>query len=645
MPTYNVTNPATGQKLRLTGDSPPTEIELEEIFASQAPAVEPETTAEGLAGAVTRGAAPYAAAAGAGALLGAPFGGVGAAPGAVAGMGAMALTEFVGDPVVETINSLFGTTYTKPTDAMQDFLTRIGVPEASTEAERIIQSVSQAAAGAGGAVALGKQLAKTAGPIVAGAGETLAAQPAAQIVGGAGAGGAGQLATELGAGPIGQIAASLGGGIAGAKVTGLRAVPQAKQLPSDLRAAKEAGIDVLTTDVVPPKTFAGKWLRATGERIPLVGAGEARKGQQKQRIESVRSLLRDYGAEDAASASEEVMKDLVTKRAGEVAKYSKLKSDVISQFDDTQSVAKVVKTTQAIDDQIGKLKALKTKEVQPVIDRLEDWRSSIQDQPLSNIETLRKQIGESFKAPELVAARSTGEKALNSIYGALRDDMGDYIKTYGQRRDFDKWKIANKRLSGLAGELKTGALKSVLKSGDATPEVVERMLFSKKPSEVRTLYAGLTEQGKAHARTAIIARAAEKAGGMENISPAKFTNEVKRLGKSTGVFFKGDELKRINGLTRALDITRRAATAAEMPATGVQVALPVGAAILTDILGGAGAATAAGLTVGLASRVYESAPVRNLLIKLPQTIKGSPEEAAMFKRLVSTITQQKEQKK
>jgi hypothetical protein len=35
MPTFKVTDPSTGQVLRLTGDSPPTEQELEQIFASQ----------------------------------------------------------------------------------------------------------------------------------------------------------------------------------------------------------------------------------------------------------------------------------------------------------------------------------------------------------------------------------------------------------------------------------------------------------------------------------------------------------------------------------------------------------------------------------------------------------------------------------
>ena len=33
MPTYNVTDPTTGLKVKLTGDSPPTEKELIEVFA------------------------------------------------------------------------------------------------------------------------------------------------------------------------------------------------------------------------------------------------------------------------------------------------------------------------------------------------------------------------------------------------------------------------------------------------------------------------------------------------------------------------------------------------------------------------------------------------------------------------------------
>ena len=195
-----------------------------------------------------------------------------------------------------------------------------------------------------------------------------------------------------------------------------------------------------------------------------------------------------------------------------------------------------------------------------------------------------------------------------------------------------------------------GTLKSVLTRGDATPEVIGNMLFSKKPSEVRQLYASLTPAGRESARAAILARAAEKATSEVAegtvISADKFANEVKRLGTSVGVFFSGDDLKQIEGLTRVLNITKRASEAAAAPPTGVQAAIPVSAAALSSYFGGgllgflATLGTAGG--IGVAARIYESAPIRNLLIKIPQTVVGSPEEAALLKRLTSTIQQQQQ---
>jgi hypothetical protein len=78
----------------------------------------------------------------------------------------------------------------------------------------------------------------------------------------------------------------------------------------------------------------------------------------------------------------------------------------------------------------------------------------------------------------------------------------------------------------------------------------------------------------------------------------------------------------------------------------VQAAIPVSAAALSGFFGGgipgflATLGTAGG--VGVAARIYESAPIRNLLIKIPQTISGSPEEAALLKRLVSATQQQQQ---
>jgi hypothetical protein len=531
-------------------------------------------------------------------------------------------------------------------------LTRLGVSEPKTAAERIVQTATAGAAGSGGMAAAGKAVemaASTARPITQAVGAQIAAKPVAQIAGGAVSGLAGQTAKEMGAGPVGQIAASLVGGMAGAKLATTKIQPTAAQLPSDIAAAERAGVTLMTTDVVPPRTFASKWLQTVGERIPFAGTGGVRQAQQTERIEAVRNVLRDFGADDAARATDDVMKDLATKRGADLSKYVRSKTEVIERLGQTGTVP-MTNTVQAIDDQITKLQGLKTQEVAPIIERLTDWKAALQGQNLVNVETLRKQIGESFKAPELASIRGIGEKALSSIYKPLKQDMESFITQVGERRDVTKWKVADKRLADLAGELDMGTLKSVLRRGDATPEVIGNMLFSKKPSEVSQLYASLTPSGRESARAAILSRAAEKATAdvAEGtvISPDKFANEVKRLGTSIGVFFTGDDLKQVEGLTRVLNITKRASEAAAAPPTGVQAAIPVSAAALSSFFGGglpgfiATLGTAGG--VGVAARIYESAPVRNLLIKIPQTVSGSPEEAALLKRLTATIQQQQQ---
>lgn len=209
----------------------------EQWLASQQPA--PSTTATGLAGATTRGLALPAAGAALGAAMGAPFAGIGAVPGAIAGAGAATLAGMVADPIVGSINSMFGTTYTLPTDALQDLLTRVGVAEPRTAAERIVQTTAAGAGTAGGTVALGKTLQSAAGPVTQGVGQLMAAAPSLQVASGASAGAAGQTAKESGAGPLGQIAASIGGGL-------LPAIPQivktATQATAKAVAPSGAGI-------------------------------------------------------------------------------------------------------------------------------------------------------------------------------------------------------------------------------------------------------------------------------------------------------------------------------------------------------------------------------------------------------------------
>jgi hypothetical protein len=414
----------------------------------------------------------------------------------------------------------------------------------------------------------------------------------------------------------------------------------------------------MTTDVMPPTTFAGRWLQRTGEIIPVAGTGAPRAAQQQERVDAATDLLRTYGVGEMSAADTStlanVADDLLRRRGELLSRYTGMKSDVITGLQDAGPVD-VTRTVAAIDNEIASLRSLRSGAYEPVIARLEDWKRAItgtrevtlpdgsirleqRGQPITNIEQLRKDIGQAFSAPELSSIRTTGEQALNRIYGPLREDMGDFIRSNGARRDFDRWNIANRQLSNMAGELEIGVLRRALQQGDTTPEVIRSALFSSKPSEVRTIYRNLSAEGRRNARTAVLQEAFNRAGGnFDELSPDQFKRQLLRLAGPIGVTFSGADLRAVEGLVRTLKMTERAGQAGVAPPTGVQNLPIIGGTFLVDIFGGAGAATGSAATIGGLARVYESAPVRNLLMRIPQVASGSREETELLNRLTAAI--------
>jgi hypothetical protein len=586
--------------------------------------------------------------------------------GLTARYGAQGLAGVAGiayDPIAAVQNYLFGTETQPLREQVKRALTDLGVPEPETATERVIGAISEGAVGAGGQAAIARGAERVLATGAQRVASQLAAQPGAQAAAGGGGGGAAQVVAEAGGGPGAQLAAGLAGGIAGGRAAGISAEAPSAALPAAVREAEDAGIRVMTTDVRQPTTFAGRWLQRTGEMIPMAGTGGPRAAQQQERIDASVDLLRNYGVTEASAADNTIIsnvaKDLLARRGENLTKYTGMKNEVIERLSQPNTTVAVAKSVAKIDEEIARLNKISPTQFKPVVDRLMTWRDDltgtrevalpngqtqtvVQGQPLATIEVLRKQIGEAFTDPSLAAVRSEGEKVLSRIYAPLREDMADYIKANGQRRDFDKWNIANKQLASMAGELELGAMKAALAKGDTSPEVIRTMLFSAKPSDIKALYRGLSAEGKRNARTAVLQEAFNKVGGnFENLSPDQFKRQLIRLGSPIGVFFSGQDLKAVEGLTRALKMTEQAGRAGVSPPTGVQAVPVVGAAVLTDILGGAGAGIVGGATIGGIARLYESAPVRNILLKLPQTTKGSPQEQELIKQLTVALRAEK----
>lgn len=442
---------------------------------------------------------------------------------------------------------------------------------------------------------------------------------------------------QFGAGQAGRFASQITGGLMVPFAP--KATASAPRIPRPrppnpaqnvVDAGKRTGVRVLTTDIRPPRTFMGKTAQNLTERIPFAGTGGLRAAQQGERVKAVTDVAARYGIDDAGQATanftQNVADDLAKVRGDRLTALTRTKEGIINKFSDPVPLPGA---TKAIDDEIVRLRELRSAEYRPVIAKLEDWKKSLIDQPLRNVEVLRKQIGEFFQAPELAGVRSTAEKSLSRIYGPLRDDMGRYIQAAGGPEDAANWYKANDELAEMAGELGVNRFRNVLRNSDATPEAVDTLLFSQKPSEVGRLFKNLSPQGQDSARSAILQRAVEKSIGADGLSPDRFITQVNRMGAPIKTAFPNNT-GGIDDVVTVLDATRRAGQAALSPPTGAQaVPYAIGAGYAT-LLGPVKGALAAGATGGL-GRLYESAFVRNALIKqamggqsVPSTILSAP---------------------
>lgn len=583
-----------------------------------------------------------------------------------AAQGAAGLVGLVYDPLAALQNAAIGPEGLVPLlpevaplrEQVSRALTELGVPEPETATERIIGAMSEGLVGAGLQLAPVRMAANAASGVAGRVWQDLASGPVQQLAGGTAAGGGAQAVAESGGGFGAQLGAALLAGGLGARAAGLTATERLP-LPPAAQAAERAGIPVMTSDVLPPNTFASRWIQRTGEMIPIAGTGGPRAAQQEARANAVRDLLANFGVEELPAANSSlfqgIVRDMAGARRSALNEYATLKSNVIERLSGAGPVP-VDRTVEAIQREIERLNAASPNgQFRPIIDILQTWADDLTGtrdvrgpagqtvrastgQTLDNIEILRAQIGQSFSDFSLASMRNEGEKALSRIYGPLREDMGDFIRQNGERRDYDRWMIANRRLSDLAGDLSVNALRNAFRTGEETPEVVASLLFSARPSDVRRLYMQLTPEGRALARTAVLQRAFDNIGGrFEDVSPDRFKQQVERLGTSINVMFSGDDLRAVDGLARALRLTARAGQASVSPPTGIQAVPVAGAAVLTDLLGGAGAALASGATLGGLARVYESRAVRNALLGLAGTRNDSREEAALFNRLIQAI--------
>lgn len=417
------------------------------------------------------------------------------------------------------------------------------------------------------------------------------------------------LATDLGLG-VGLGAAA--NGVVRAAGAGYRALTgsMAPEAAQAIRFAEQNNVPLTTTDVIPPRSGVGRAAQTTAEKIPVVGTSGMRAAQQESRSQLVQNFANKFGEYNPA----EVVSSLKAKTSG-------IKQAAGRRLEQVQSAMSGVaiqpsRAIQQIDDEVARLQKLGGVADTDTISKLQAYRDELAkgNVDLEQLSNLRSQFRMDVKGERPVMF-TRSDAAVQRVYRAM---TGDIDRAIGQSLGNDvlrRYRQANAVYADEAAKIQNTRLKNVLMKGDLTPEVVNNMLFSKNKSEIQSLYNSVGQAGRVQMRNGIIGKAMEKSGG----SPDQFLRQLNIMSNQTGIAFKGEDAAYIRGLKNYLESTKQAARAGVSTPTGQQ-AVPLiigfGTAINPK-------AAAIGAGYGLLARMYESKAVRNAMLRLANTPRGS----------------------
>ena len=405
---------------------------------------------------------------------------------------------------------------------------------------------------------------------------------------------------------IPDIIAEVGGAGLGKRLAKSSAISpitsQAKKsaLSTVSKADKLTGITQLTSDVLPPNTRLGKLLQSQGELV----AGFQRKGQQGQRVKAVENLVNKFDVAEGVGFEAKIVKGLKDSIQSSKKAIGELYDESATKLDQLGNVP-LSKTKKFAQDIIDRELKKGTKANQSVIDDMQSFVDAPDDLSFELVKEIRTGVGANLEKVKRGAPvqGNTDTGLLKRTYAQLTNDMTGFAESANPALAAG-WKKANDVVSEFAtGTSKQGA-KSIIKNGDATPEVVDSLLFSNKNSDLEFLSSNLDVAGKQAAKQRVLQRVLEKSSiDGDDINPNKFLTQLNKNRNQIGKMFEPEERRAIFALRDQLSKTRRAQDASIATPTGQQLTL------------GAAIALPQALIPGVIQGLVESKPIRNLLIK------------------------------
>jgi hypothetical protein len=630
MATFVVTDPNTGQKVKLTGDSPPSEQELEQIFSQLGSTQQqPEPQAQPQ----QRG-------------------------GGRSVQGQQTEREgFVGSGVIEPALAVASGLIAEPLAGLAGIASG-GDAEAVQRARSALTIAPKTKAGQEGLKTLG-DLIQSGIDIVNFPISGLAGL--AELVTGGGVDQASQtvesvqdegVSKTLGRRTFEETGSPLASAIAETTPTalmsafGLKTKPgqaakidstRAAEINKVITAGEKAGVPVLTSDLFTPKTIVGRLNQQFAERIPGFGTGGKRGAQQTARVNALVELDQNIPKIQAS----DIIENLSTSANKFKQAAGKRLNTVIEKMDDTGQPVPVDVTLKSIDSVLESLTRKGKVQDKGLIKEIQDLRSTLDEAPqtfssLREFRTDARSIANKVDASGRSQVRSSDKAKIDRVINGLTSDLDDFVLNNADQRSLSRYKTADRVYAEEFQKLSKSRLKGVLDKGDINPELVNNLLFSSSPSQVNLLFKNLDTSGRSNARMALYRKALDNSITKGQLSPEKFTTQLNKMRDNFDVFFRGDAKAELQGIKRLMESTARAGESGVVTPTGqtVQASLAAGAlagasigdpkAIATLLTGG---------TLGLINKAYESKGVRDALIRLGK----SPQRSTLSADLMRSI--------
>ncbi|EJE8948326.1 DNA transfer protein [Salmonella enterica] len=433
-------------------------------------------------------------------------------------------------------------------------------------------------------------------------------------------------AINLGAqGALSAVAKGIGRG-----VTALRG-DISPDVAKTIANAESMGITPMTSDLIKPGNALTRGIQQSGEGA-ILGTGAKREAQQAARSDAVSNYLNKFGEYNA----DDVVKSLTSTLKGRREFAGKVLEDITQKMGSTPVPTSNAVT--AIDDSLAKLNRLGTSADKNLVSTLENLKAELSN-PSIDFDLL-KQHRTAFRSNvqgDATVFPNQAKAITNSIENAMSRDLKSAVgKTVGAQ-DAARYIKANSDYSNIYNKVLNKRIATKLNdaTNQATPELINSVVYSRNASDIKRIWPALDSKGKDAMRAAYISKIAEKASD----SPAKFITEVNKLKRQAGgeiynTVFNGQHMKELNALHDVLRETARADTAGVVTQTGQSLAnnIRLGAGLFS---GGTSIGGEAGF--GLMMRLYESKPARNMLLRLANTKPGTPAYERALNQAVTAV--------